>query len=74
MSIARRGTDITEPLDCIGGRDRNNQADLTALAEAAQRPSGAWLAQVLDMDRSISFLAMEVMLCHWDGYTFNVKN
>ena len=32
------------------------------------------LAGVLDVERFISFLALEVMLCHWDGYTFNVKN
>jgi hypothetical protein len=66
--------DITEPLDCIGGRDKNNQADLINLASAAQAAGTARLSQVLDMDRFISFMAMEVMLCHWDGYTFNVKN
>ena len=67
-------SDITEPLDCIGGRERNNRADVEELAAAATTPGSARLPQVLDMDRFLSFLALEVMLCHRDGYTFNVKN
>ena len=66
--------DITASLACIGGRENNNRADLRALAAAAREPGGTRLRQLLDVDRFLSFLAMEVMLCHWDGYTFNVKN
>jgi hypothetical protein len=32
------------------------------------------LAEVIDMDRFVSFLAMEVLLCHWDGYGMNKNN
>jgi hypothetical protein len=67
-------SDITARMYCIGGRDRNNRADLIALAAAAQSPDTVQLDRVLDMDRFLSYLAMEVMLCHRDGYTFNVKN
>jgi spore coat protein H len=66
--------DIDQPLDCIGGHENNLGSDLKALASAARASGAARLPQVLDMDRFISFLAVEVMLCHWDGYTFNVKN
>jgi hypothetical protein len=66
--------DITQPLECIGGRENNSRADLKALAAAARKPSTGQLPQVLDLDRFLSFVAVEVMLCHWDGYTFNVKN
>jgi hypothetical protein len=34
----------------------------------------ARLAQALDLDRFLSFLAMEVMTCHWDGYALNRNN
>jgi hypothetical protein len=66
--------DITDRMDCIGGRNRNDRADLIALADAVRPADTSQLARVLDMDRFLSFLAMEVMLCHRDGYTFNVKN
>jgi len=32
------------------------------------------LEQTLDLDRFISFLAMEMMICHWDGYALNRNN
>jgi spore coat protein H len=34
----------------------------------------AKLEQVLDMDRFISFMAMDVMECDWDGYAMNHNN
>jgi hypothetical protein len=67
-------TDVTERLDCIGGHETNSLADLKALAAAARTPSAADLSRVLDVDRFLSFMALEVMLCHWDGYTSNIKN
>jgi hypothetical protein len=67
-------SDISGSLDCIGGREENHGADLKELAMAARTSDPARLAGVLDVERFISFLALEVMLCHWDGYTFNVKN
>jgi hypothetical protein len=67
-------TDITGTLDCIGGREDNNAADIKALAAAARSGDSARLAEALDLDRFLSFMAVEVMLCHWDGYTSNIKN
>jgi hypothetical protein len=32
------------------------------------------LGKILDIDRFISFCAMEAILCHWDGYNFNRNN
>ena len=32
------------------------------------------LGKILDLDRFISFCAMEAILCHWDGYNFNRNN
>ena len=66
--------DINHPLEQIGGRETSNRADLRALAAAAREPGASRLAQVLDLERFLSFVAMETILCHWDGYTFNVKN
>src|SRR5204863_106019 len=30
--------------------------------------------KTLDLDRFISFIAMEVIVCHWDGYALNRNN
>ena len=32
------------------------------------------MVQALDVDKFSSFMAMEVMLCHWDGYCMNQNN
>jgi hypothetical protein len=34
----------------------------------------AQMSEALDIDRFVSFVAMEVMLAHWDGYTMNKNN
>jgi hypothetical protein len=51
---------------------------LRALADAIHQedPETRWhaLSQALDVDRFSSFMAMEVMLCHWDGYCMNQNN
>jgi hypothetical protein len=61
-----------------GSRKRElTHADLKVLARAAREPNAAgWeqLQKVLDVDRFLSIMAMEVMLCHWDGYTFGTHN
>jgi spore coat protein H len=66
--------DVTRPLERIGGHETNVHSDLKALAAAAREPGAPRLPEVLDLDRFLSFMAMEVLLDHWDGYTFNVKN
>lgn len=72
------GADVNQPLERIGGEGENTRSDLKALTAAAQEPDATrrWerLRQVLDVERFLSFMAMEIMLCHWDGYTFAQHN
>jgi len=55
-----------------------NKADLKALADAAREanPRARWerLNHVLDLDRFIPFMAMEILTWHWDGYAMNRNN
>jgi hypothetical protein len=71
--------DINEPLEKDSGEgDVPDHADLKALTKAAQEPDVtkrfARLQEVLDIERFISFVAMEVMTWHWDGYALNKNN
>lgn len=73
-----RFADISEPLARMEGKGELTRADLKALTAAAQERDPAKLVrdfpQVLDLDHFLSFMALEVMLCHWDGYTFAAHN
>lgn len=57
---------------------RGDRTDLAALAAAARDPdlSRRWrrLREVLDVDRFVAFMAMEIMLCHRDGYCLARNN
>jgi spore coat protein CotH len=70
--------EITDKLDVNSGDDPNNDSGLRALAQAVSEtdPAARWpqLEQTLDMNRFITFMVMEVMLCHWDGYCMNQNN
>ena len=70
--------EITEPLEKDSGEGVNDHSDLKALAKAAQEqdPNTRFqkLREVLDVERFISFLGMEVMTWHWDGYSLNKNN
>jgi hypothetical protein len=70
--------DITSRLRLNSGDSPINQSDLRALARAAAEPDldkrGVALERVLDVNRFLSFLAMEIMISHWDGYALNVNN
>ncbi len=70
--------EITESLEVNSGDHPADRSDLKRLAQAASSlpASNRWakLNQVLDMDRFLSMLAMEVMTCHWDGYSMNRNN
>src|SRR5947209_3653911 len=56
-------------------RDRSR---LRALAAAAREPDlterYTALQKTLDLDRFYSFVSIELMLEHWDGYTMNRYN
>lgn len=71
--------DLDQPLDQLSGKEANqDQRELRALAEAAKDPVLEQrynrLCQLLDMDRFITYLALEVMVWDWDGYPMNRNN
>jgi len=73
------GHDVDQPMKLSSGRDSGpGQPDLKALAEAAAEPDAnrRWerLTQVLDIDRFLSFMALEIMLGHRDGYCLARNN
>jgi hypothetical protein len=69
--------DVTDSLPTNAGDNPADKSRLRALASAARQPVGERLASLektLDLDRFITFVAMETILCHWDGYTMNKNN
>src|SRR5687767_1184091 len=58
--------------------DDLSQRDLRALYDACTVtvPSERWkqLHKVLDVDRFVSFAAMEMLTTHWDGYAIHTNN
>lgn len=70
--------EITARLDVNSGQDPTNNVGLRALAQAVreQDPAVRWrrLEETLDVKGFLTFMAMEVMLCHWDGYCMNQNN
>ncbi len=63
-------------IDSRGGA--GDRSDLRVLNEAAAEPDPAnriqRLGKLLDLERFISFLAMEAITSHWDGYATGVNN
>jgi hypothetical protein len=70
--------EITQPLEVNSGEHPEDRSDLKALVEAAEEPDLTnrlvRLSRVLDVDRFLTFTALEVMLLHWDGYSMNKNN
>jgi spore coat protein H len=70
--------EITGRLDVNSGDDPTNHAGLHALVQAIREedPAIRWrrLEETLDVNRFLTFMAMEVMLWHWDGYCMNQNN
>jgi len=70
--------DITEPLRKSSGRGLDDHSDLAILAKAAQESDAhvriRSLAAVLNLDQFYSFLALELMVCHFDGYARSINN
>jgi hypothetical protein len=70
--------DVTDKLEKDGGDSSTEQADLRALANAAKEPDLAqrWkkLSVALDIERFVSFAAVEVLIGHHDGYTMDKNN
>lgn len=71
------GTDVSNRLPTNFGENPQDDSRLKALARAVRLPVGdrlPALERTLDLDRFLSFMAMESMLWHWDGYTMNRNN
>lgn len=70
--------DIDAELEKDAGDGPDDRSDLKALLEACREPNVElrWkrMDELLDVDAFISFMALELMTCHWDGYTQNRNN
>jgi hypothetical protein len=72
------GGDITKALETDSGKNPNDRSDLTNLVKAARESLPAKrlarLREVLDVERFITFTAVETLLVHWDGYSIGGNN
>ncbi len=70
--------DIDSELDTNSGENPKDQSDRIALLEAAREKDLSRrrerLEKVLDMDRFLTFVAMDAILWNWDGYAQNKNN
>lgn len=71
--------DLDQPLHLLSGKETTKaHADLKAVVAAARErdPSARYekLDKVLDLDRFISFMVLEVIAWDWDGYPMNRNN
>lgn len=70
--------DIDADLEKDSGNGPDDHSDLRALQAACLEPDPEkrWPAieERLDVDAFVSFMALELMTCHWDGYTPNKNN
>jgi spore coat protein CotH len=70
--------DITFPLEINSGEHPEDRSRLEELAAAAQDPADetrfARIEKLLDLERFLTFIAMEVIMAHWDGYAMNRNN
>ena len=70
--------DITGRPQVISGDNPQDHSGLRALIAATREANPALrlakLEQALDMDRFLSFIAMDVMQCDWDGYAMKMNN
>jgi len=68
--------DINTRLDQDNGID-TSQTDVHKLLAACRTEVSARferLSKVLDVDRFVSFAAIEMLIAHWDGYTLHTNN
>jgi hypothetical protein len=70
--------EIDGPLQKDSGDGDDNRDDLRKLCQACREPDlgkrKTQLEEVLAIDDFISFLAVEILTCHWDGYARNRNN
>lgn len=70
--------DVTETLAVNVGNEKSDQADRKQLVAALDEPDPTKkleaLRKILDVDRFLSMMAMEVIVWDWDGYPMNRNN
>jgi len=70
--------EIEAALEKDTGDGPDDRSDLKELAQALRhpKPDERWklIEQRLNIDQFLTFMAMEVMTCHWDGYVRNRNN
>jgi spore coat protein H len=70
--------DVDAELDRDEGKGVENRTDLVALAEACrlEQLDQRWprLEELLNVEQFITFMALEFMTGHWDGYCLNQNN
>ena len=70
--------DIDSELELDSGKSKADRSDLISLLSACREPDSStrWdrIDEFLNVDQFISFMAMEMMVGHWDGYTLNHNN
>jgi hypothetical protein len=70
--------EIDQPLELDEGPGGEERADLKALVEACRTENAeerwAKVAERLDVEAFLTFMALEFMTCHWDGYCHNRNN
>ena len=71
-------TDITQGLQLLNGKNPADDPSVAQLIRAADEPDPEMrfraIAAALDVDRFLSMVAIETMLCHSDSYSMNRNN
>lgn len=70
--------DVDEELEKDAGKGPDDRSDLAALVAACREPDllvrATRVPAVLDVERFLTFTALERMTNHWDGYSTNRNN
>lgn len=70
--------DVSDALEKTSGKGLDDRSDLKRLAAAATETNAvkkvARLADIVDMERFHTFLALEILGSHWDGYSLHKNN
>jgi hypothetical protein len=71
-------TDITDPVQVLSGKNADTDDIVQRLVRAAREADPAQrfraISAVLDIDRFLSMVAIETLLCHSDSYSMNKNN
>ena len=72
------GRDVNSRMVIVSGDEPDGQPELKILTEAAaEKDAGrrvTRLRELLDLDRFVTLIALDVLLWNWDGYSMNRNN